>query len=303
MNVKSVWATTRKVFREFVEDKCPTYAAALSFFGLLSVVPLLLIAVVVLAFIYQDPHTALVQLEKLLAGILPGTGAQESAHSVIQQAEVEKTVGTLIETRGLAGIIGLLSLIWAAIQIFIHAAAAMNAAFEVEETRGWFHLRAVALALLIGAGVLFLLSLLPSSGPDFVRRLHIPALGLPEHVPWYVDLLFALVALGLNVAMFALIYRFLPNAPTTWRSALTGGLIAGLLWEVAKQGFAFYLSRFASYEKVYGTLGGLVILVLWVYYTSMILLLGAEVASEQHLRTAAAPAKARAARRRPATSH
>jgi membrane protein len=285
--LSALWEATRAILRDFVEDKCPTYAAALAFFGLLSIVPMLLVAVAVLAFLFQDPHEAMVRLEKLLANLLPGAAAGRTAHDMIAQARVEETVATLIATRGLAGIIGVLSLVWASLQIFVNGAPAMNEAFEVNETRSWLRLRLVALALLLGAGSLFLLSLLPSSGPDLVRRLHIPWLGLPERVPWYVDLLFTLIALALNVGMFALIYRVLPNATTSWRSALLGGLIAGVLWEAAKQGFAYYLSLFASYERVYGTLGGVIALILWIYYSAMVLLLGAEVASEHARRTAA----------------
>jgi membrane protein len=192
---------------------------------------------------------------------------------------VEKSVATLIHTRSIAYLIGLMSLLWVSLQIFVNAAPAMNAAFAVEEQRGWVKLRLVALGLLTGTGVLFVLSFLSNSGPGFVRRLHFSWLGLSQHVPWSIDAFFALVALAINVTMFALIYKFLPNAPTTWRQAFAGGGVAGMLWELAKEGFAYYLAHFSHYDKLYGTLGGLVILLLWIDYTSLILLLGAEAAA------------------------
>jgi membrane protein len=81
--------------------------------------------------------------------------------------------------------------------------------------------------------------------------------------------------------MFSVIYRYLPSpsANVTWKAAGIAGGIVALLWEAAKQAFAFYTSKYANYDKVYGTLGGVVGLVFWIYYTSMILLLGAEIAN------------------------
>jgi membrane protein len=274
------WPTLKELFRRFGQDQCGTYAASLAFFGILSLVPIALVAVVALTYLFHSPQQAVAHLQKLIANMLPGGAAQsEIRHLLVDRANVGASVTTLMQTRGIAGIIGVLSLIWAAMQIFISAAPAMNAAYEVQESRGWIKLRLMALGLFLGAGVLFLLSLLPSTGPAFVSRLHIPWLNLPQSVPWYIDTLFWLIALAINVTMFALIYRFLPNAITTWREAFVGGVVAGVLWEIAKRGFAFYLAHFANYNKVYGGLGALVILILWIYYTSMILLLGAEVAS------------------------
>lgn len=272
------WAYARELFRRFNEDQVPVFAASLSFFGVLSLVPLLLVALAALGFLVQDPHQAVLQLQHLIENLLPGAKAKQAAAQLLQQAQIEKQLDTLMRTRGITGIIGIASLVWAALQIVLNAATSMSAAWGGEETRGWLKLRLIALGVLIGAGALFLLSLLPSSGPDFVRRLHIPWLGLPEHLPWYVDLAFTLVALALNMAMFAVMYRFLPNAPVTWRQAFAGGAVAGALWELAKQGFSLYLARFANYDKMYGSLGGLVILIVWIYYSAIVLLLGAQVA-------------------------
>jgi len=277
---RGAWPTLKELFRRFGKDQCGTYAASLAFFGILSLVPLALVAVVALTYLFHSPQEAVARLQQMMANMLPGGRAQsEIRHLLVERADVGGSVDTLMKTRGIAAIIGLLSLVWAAGQIFINAVPAMNAAYEVQETRGWIRLRVVALGVLLGAGIMFLLSLLPSSGPELVRRLHIPGLNLPQNPPWWLTTLFTLVAVGLNVTMFALILKFLPNAPTTWREAFVGGAVAGILWELAKRGFTYYLSHFANYNKVYGGLGALMILILWIYYTSMILLLGAEAAS------------------------
>jgi membrane protein len=276
---QGAWSTVKELFRRFSQDHCSAFAAALSFYGILAIIPTLVVALAAVAFLLRSPHEALLRLQELVISLLPGSAAQETVQQVLTQASVEKSVATLIHTRGIAFLIGLMSLLWVSLQIFVNAAPAMNAAFAVEEQRGWVKLRLVALGLLTGTGVLFLLSFLSTSGPGFVRRLHFSWLGLSQHVPWSIDAFFALVALAINVSMFALIYKFLPNAPTTWRQVFAGGGLAGMLWELAKKAFAYYLAHFSHYDKVYGTLVGLVILLLWIDYTSLILLLGAEAAA------------------------
>lgn len=272
------WAIVRELFRRFGEDQAPAFAASLAFFGILSLVPVLLVALAALGYLIHDPQEAAAQLERIVQQMLPGGQAKRAAATLMKDAQIAQQAEELMKARGIAGVIGIVSLVWASLQIFVNGATSMNAAWSEEESRPWIKLRLVALGLLVGAGGLFLLSLLPSSGPDAVRRLNIPWLGLPEQVPWYIDLAFTLLAVAINVVMFALIYRFLPNAQVTWRQAFVGGAFMGVLWELAKQGFSLYLSRFDNYNKMYGSLGGLIILILWIYYTSMLLLLGAEVA-------------------------
>jgi membrane protein len=303
---QGTWSTVKELFRRFDEDQCPAFAAALSFFGILAIIPTLVVALATVAFVLRSSDGARLRLQELVIGLLPGSVAQETVRQVLTQASMEQSVTTLIQTRGIAALVGLLTLVWVSLQIFVYAAAPMNAAFAVQEQRGWLKLRMVALGVLTGAGGLFLLSMLSLSGPAFLGRLHLSWPGWSPHVPWFIDRLCALVSLAINMTMFALIYKFLPNAPTTWRQAFAGGGVAGVLWELAKEGFAYYLAHFAHYDKVYGTLGGLVILLLWIDYTALILLLGAEAAalhgdrrgSSQQGARARAPTRTRASTRR-----
>ena len=138
------WPTAKELFRRFGKDRCGAYAAALTFFSILSIVPALVVALAALAFLFQDPGEAMHRLQGLIAGILPGDFAGKAARASMKEANVQKSVEDLIKTRGIAGVIGLLSLVWATLQIFVNAAPAMNTAFEVVEKRGWIKLRLVA---------------------------------------------------------------------------------------------------------------------------------------------------------------
>ena len=272
----------KELFVRFGRDNCPAWAAALSFFSLLSIPSLLLCGLAVLGFLIRSPQQAAQETERAIARVLPGAGARESAHSIIQQLNVEKSAAEIQDRRGVTGLVGIALLFWSAIQIFVNAATPMNAAFRAHETRNWFQLRIRALGMLVGAGLLFMLSLLPAAGVQVLNSL--PGLGnLPDPSPFWLDLILALVGVAINAAMFTFIYRFLPSpdAGVDWKEAAFGGVVAAVLWEVAKQAFALYLQRFggsAGYDKVYGSFGGLVLLTFWIYYTSMLLLLGAEAA-------------------------
>jgi membrane protein len=274
----------KELYSRFEGDYCGAWAASLSFFAILSIPPVLLCGLAVLGFVIQDPATATAQVQKILANVLPGgaQAAQAQAADIIAQLNVEKSVTTLQQQRGMAGVIGVVSLFWAAIQIFVNASTPMNAAFRTKETRNFFKLRLTALGLLFGAGVLFLLALTPTVAAQFIGSSKFLGLGpFKDTVLPIVAVLFTILGIGINAAMFTVIYRFLPSpsAKVTWKAAAMSGSFVALLWEGAKQGFAFYTSKYANYDKVYGTLGGLIALVFWIYYTSMILLLGAEIAN------------------------
>jgi membrane protein len=276
--------STRKgaigLVKEFIarynDDDCPARAAALSFFGVLSLVPLLLFAVAALGFFIRDPNQAQQYVEHVVATLLPGREATQAADQVIQQTHVVDSARSLMNGKWWTVLAGFLSLIYAVLGLFVSATDPMNAAWEVKETRNFIRLRVVCLEVFAGAGLFFLLSLVVSSD-----------LWHPAGAPWAVNALLSLlyegVAVVLNAVMFTLIYRFLPDAKVTWRAAAAGGIVTGVLYEVVKKGFELYLSHFGNFNnKMYGTLGGIVLLVTWIYYSSMLLLSGAIIAKMIH---------------------
>jgi membrane protein len=267
----------RELFKRFSGDYCPAWAASLSFFSILSIAPILLCGLAVLEYLMHNPDEATLRVQELLARMLPGGGiiADHQAADLIRQFNVQTSVHTLYAKRGVAGIIGIVSLFWASMQIFVNASAPMNAAFRTRETRGWVKLRLVSLGLLLGAGPLFLFALAPAYIGQSLKISDTDTVLSP-----ILSALLVLIGVVVNAVMFAIIYKVLPSpsANVTWKAAGMAGSIVAILWEVAKEAFAYYLGRFANYDKVYGSLGTLIGLILWIYYTSMILLLGAEIA-------------------------
>ena len=273
--IKGVYGYGKELILRFGSDECGAWAASLSFFAILSIAPILLCGLAILGFVFQSADEAARRVQEIVSNVVPD---RHSANTLIAQLNVKDAAATLIHAAPLAALIGVLSLIWSSLQIFVNAVAPINAAFRAHETRNWLKLRLSALALLIISGVMFLVSLVPTSGLTLLNQLGLGHLHHPT--PPVLAVIFFCIGMVVNGLTITVIYKFLPSpeAKVSWRSALTAGGIVAILSELAKMGFNFYVQKFANYNKVYGSLGGLIAIIFWIYYSSMILLLGAEIA-------------------------
>ncbi len=280
-----IMALGKELLARYGADECGMRAQSIAFVGVMSLIPVLLFALAAVGF-FVPPEQATRLIHDLVAHIVPGEQAMKAADHVIQQTGLAKSAQEIMKARGWVLGIGIISLLWAGIGLINNAMPSMNAAWEVKETRGFVRIKLIGLGVFLGSGLLFLLSLLPSAGPDFIQNLHIPALGLPKHLPFLLALLMQIVfealALAVNVALFVFLYRMLPNTKVTWRSALFGGVVIAVLWEIAKKAFTIYLAHFGNFNKLYGAFGGLVLLVTWILYSCMILLGGAILCKMYH---------------------
>jgi len=276
---------TLDVFERFGKDNGGLLAAGLAFFLVLAFVPLLLIGLWALGLVYaHKPDEAVAQIQHLLSTqVLPGAAGDEVKH-LMERASIADANGhagptlmKIINGHGTAGLVGLLLVVWSAIQIFINGSTAMNAAWQTPEKRNWFQLRGVALALLVGVGILLVLSLATTA-----LSTAFSAQPFAHAVPFEGALIAGLIELGavvVSALMYAVTFKFLPSpsANVSWRAALIGGAAAAVAFEIAKKGLSVYLLK--PNKSLYGELGNLIAFVLWVYYSMMILLLGAEVSA------------------------
>jgi len=279
---------TMDVFARFGKDNGGLLAAGLAFFLVLAFVPLLLVGLWGISLFYaRNPDGALQKIETLLSSqILPGAAGTEVTHLMWragiamdeQGLHAGPTLLRILRGQGVAGFVGLAGIVWAAIQIFINGSTAMNAAWQTIEKRGWLQLRGVALGLLLGTGILLVLSLYATglstsfSKGDFA---HV--------VPFEGAVISGLYELGAAIVsglMYAVIYKFLPSpsANVSWRAALVGGFVAAVAFEIAKKGLSVLLTK--PNKTLYSSLSDLIAFILWIYYSMMILLLGAEVSAE-----------------------
>ncbi len=262
-------ATLKRVFGEIGDDHVSLIAAGCAFYGLLAIFPGI-VAAMAIAGLFFEPSTIVGQLESL-SRLLPA----EAADIVLNQAK--EVAGSEEGGLGLAAAFGILVAIYSASKGVQSLMEGLNVAFDAEETRGLVSRYLQTLALTLGMIIGFLLILLVAAGLPLV--LGIMPLGdstelLITTVRWPVMLV--LVALGL-----AILYRYGPSRPEKrWRWITPGAALACLLWLIGSLGFAFYVQNFGGYNETFGALGGVIVLLMWLWLSAFIVLMGAEFDSE-----------------------
>lgn len=263
-----------RVYAELSRDHVSVVAAGVAFFGLLALFPAVG-AVMSVAALVTDPAMIETQLAEFLA-VLP-----ENAAAIIQkQAQAVASSG---ETGlGLAALLGVALSIYGASKGMRTLIEGMNIAYDEEEKRGFFKKLAVSLGL-----TLFLVfGLLLSIAVVVVLPALLGTLGLPGGIVAVIEWGRWLLLAVLSVAGLAVLYRFGPSREDPeWRWVTWGAVIATVLWVAGSLGFSLYVRNFGSYNETYGTLGGVIILLTWLWLSAYIVLLGAEINSEMEHQT------------------
>ena len=184
---------------------------------------------------------------------------------------VQDNIQRVVAARGTISVAAGASLLWGASGIFNVVRSAINRAWKVERPRPFWHQRLLAVGSVLTLGLLLLLSLALTGIFGLMQPLQNNLLW-----GWAAQLL----TLGVTFLLFAGLFRFFPNTRVRWSDIWPGALLASVLWEAAKNGFAWYLSNFARYNLVYGSLGAIIALLVWSYLTGMIVLLGAEFTAQ-----------------------
>jgi membrane protein len=268
------WQILKRAFAESGKDNVSMLAGGVAFFGFLAIFPAL-IALVSLYGLVADPAQAAQTLESITSAL------PESARPLVAdqlQSVVTSSTGGL--TTGL--VIAALAALFSASSGTQNLMAAINIAYDETETRGAVKLRALALLLTIGAVVFVIVAIaLVAVAPIVLDALGPVGQVVGQVVRWVLLVLFMLVAL-------AVLYRVAPDRDAPRFAWVTpGSIFATVVWVIASVLFSVYVDNFGSYNKTYGALAGVIVLMLWLYLTSYIVLLGAEVNSESEYQTAA----------------
>lgn len=269
---KTWWYAVRRAVREFRADDCTDLSAGLTYYAVLSLFPGL-VALLSLVGLVGDSKSAV--------DTLTSTLQQVAGASVSDQLEPILLDLSQAPAAGWGLVVGLAGAIWSASGYVGAFGRAMNLIFEVPEGRPIWKLRPLMLALTVLLLVLAALTLLGLvvSGPVTEAVGSLLGLGELTVLIWTVakwPVMAVIVA-----SMIALLYYFTPNVrPIAFRWISPGAALAILIWAIGSAGFAAYVSSFSNYDRVYGSLAGAIVLLLWLWLTNLALLFGAELNAE-----------------------
>jgi len=260
---------TRDLWERMTGHELMLRAAGIAFYSELALIPLLLLGTSLIGYLLGSSDQALHEVMRLMRRAVPPGSSRA----------VEDFLRTLVHSRHVTGLLGIGSLLWIAMGVFEVIASSLTALTGGQETRSYLRRKLIALVLMGSIGFLVLAALLASWALAAWPRIE-ELIGVRIVLPTFLgDPGFAHYATSGLLALFlALVYRVAPVRTIRWPAILTAAAAAGLLWHVARLAFNYYLAHLARYNLVYGILGGVVGLLLWIFYSSLILLLGGVLA-------------------------
>ena len=285
MRARSLFQLSRMAFRNWRGDFAPSMGAALAYYTVFSIAPLLVITIAVAGLAFGQDVAQDAVLEQ--ARSLVGENGAKAIESMLASAQKPRQ-GVI------AGVLGIVTLLIGSTTVFAELENNLNRIWKAETPRhsglwNFARTRLLSFGLILAVGFLLIVSLVVTAAISALGKYWAGWLGSMETLLQAVNFL---VPLAIITVLFAMIYKFLPNVSIRWRDVWIGALVTSLLFSLGKFGIGLYLGK-ASVESSYGAAGALVVLLVWVYYSAQIFLLGAEFTkvfaqhegSRQHLAT------------------
>jgi len=264
----------RRTATEFSEDNLTDWAAALTYYGLLALFPAL-IALVSIVGLFADPQSTAKTITDIVTQIGPSSGAQTFSGPIQSITSNQSAAGIMF-------VVGLLVALWSASRYVGAFMRASNIIYETPEGRPIWKLRPlqmlVTLVIVLLVAILALALVLTGPVVDAVAG----PLGISSTATTVWDIAKWPVMLAIVAAIIAVLYYSTPNVKLRGFKWVTpGAIFAVVVWLIASAAFAFYVANFGSYDKTYGTLGGLVVLLIWLWITNLALLFGHQLNAER----------------------
>ena len=251
-----------RAVNDFLGKNGPQLAAAISYYALFSLFPLALAIIFGLSF-FLGPDSI-----------------EDLAQRVAEQAPVSKrtvsdVLTSTLSSRSLAGSAGIIGLLWAGTAVFGAIRKGVNATWGITRPRPFLQERVIDISLMLGAAILMLVSIFSTAALANLREI-LEFITRETHVNddliW--DRVASLIPPALSFLVFVGIYWFLPNTKVKLREAWPGAFAATIAFEVVKNAFVWYVRNYSVYTTVYGSVGGIMALLTWVYVSAVILLFG-----------------------------
>jgi membrane protein len=275
--MKSVWELIKQTASSWSDINAPRLGAALAFYTLLSIAPLLVVCIGIAGVIFE-PKAAQEQIAYQIQNVVGYSNAQ-TLQSLLQH---EAKAGSGIA----AATVGFLTLLFGASGVFGELRDSLNAVWGAKSTSGaglmgMIKYRFFSFAMVLGIGFLLLVSLILSAAIAAAGKFFQGILPLPEPVLHLTSSVVTFIAVTI---LFALLYKVVPDVHIEWRDVIIGAAVTSLLFSIGKFLIGLYLGK-ASVGSAYGAAGSLVVFIVWVYYSAQIFFMGAEfthVFAERH---------------------
>jgi membrane protein len=271
LNKPTIVYTLKKTLREFSADQCTDLAASLTYYSVLALFPGLLAVVSILGLV-SDPKKTIDTLLEIIGNI----GSQQVVDLI--KSPVEGLVRS--PAAPVTFIVGILGALWSASGYVGAFGRAMNRIYNVREGRPIWKLRPTMLGVTLATVILLVLGLLVLVSAPLARSFG-DVIGLGDVAVTVLSIVQWPILLVIAIVVVAVLYYWSPNVKQpkfTWVSG--GSILALLIWIIASVGFGFYVGNFSNYNATYGSLGGVIVFLLWIWITNNALLFGAEFDAE-----------------------
>lgn len=268
--MKKLFELLKATYQEWKEDRASRLAAALSYYTIFSIAPLLLVAVTIIGFV-MDPGDIQGELYAQIEDLI----GQEGANMV--RTMVDNAAAS--EAKGLAAVVSVVTLLIGATGVFMALKDALNTIWNVQPEpgrgiKGMLKDRALAFSLIPGIGFLLLVSLIADTVLSILSR-YASDIFLNELWLVAVRILSLVISFGVVTLLFAVIYKVLPDAKIEWRDVWIGAAVTALLFTIGRFAIGLYIGNSGT-ASAYGAAGALIVILLWIYYAAQILFFGAE---------------------------
>jgi membrane protein len=262
-----LWTIAKEAAANWSSHRDSRQGAALAYYSVFSLGPIIVIAIAVAGFFFGREAVS-GQVASSITGMLGDTGAKAVQAMLADAGRPREGL--------LATVLGLGTLLFAAIGVVVQLKDALNTVWEVGDIPGqgiWHFLRSyvVSLAAVLALGFLLLVSLIVTAGLAAFGKY-----AAPHIQEWLLHIISLLVSISVISILFAMMFKWLPDADVDWYDVWLGAVVTAILFEIGKSAIGFYIGK-QGLDSTYGAAASIIVVLIWVYYSSQIILMGAEV--------------------------
>ncbi len=254
----------KNMYCRFRDDDVPALGAQLTYYFILSFFPFLIFVVSLLSFVQLSGDGAVAELIRLLPA---QTG--EAINGILEEVTGNGS-GTLLS-------VGMIGTLWSASNGVNAVIKGINKAYDVEETRPFWKVRAISLGATIVLALVIMLAIVLLIFGEVIGQFLLSWLDSPSDAGFLWGTLKYAVPIAAMIVVFTLLYWIVPNRTLRFKAILPGALFATFGWIATSLLFQFYINHFGNYSKTYGSIGGIIVLLIWLYISSNIIILGGEL--------------------------